>query len=327
MSDHTHLVQAADAREPTIAPAKLSNLDQIATVVSSVVSEGRAAGMRAVDARVWDGIDMRLLPDRGLDIGAAWFRGVPLSWISPIGETPPPAAEELTGSQWRDAWQGGLMTTCGLSNVGQASDGWGLHGTYTARSAAPVTVDRTEHAVVVSATIDDPPFRLQRTVATSLGRGLVRVEDRVTNTSGEASPAPMLYHVNIGIPMWDIGAEVETDASKVLPLEDYGVPVGRTWATPSEPMSDGSGKVYEHVGARWARLTNPRLGVALTVRSSLPRFWQWVDPSNGVYALGLEPANCSVRGRSTDIAAGEMPSLGALESRDSWLTIEAEILD
>ena len=48
-----------------IPAAKLANADQLATAVASVVGEGAAAGSRAVDVSVWDGIDLRLLPDRG----------------------------------------------------------------------------------------------------------------------------------------------------------------------------------------------------------------------------------------------------------------------
>ena len=59
----------------------------IATAVSSVVSDGRAAGCRAIDLRVEAGISLRLLPDRGLDAADAWFAGVPLDWRSPVGET------------------------------------------------------------------------------------------------------------------------------------------------------------------------------------------------------------------------------------------------
>ena len=101
-----------------IEPEKLSNTDQVATVVQSVVSDGPAAGQRAIDARAWNGIDVRLYPDRGLDIGPAWFLGTPLAWISRSGELPPPSPEELTERHWFDVWQGGLVTTCGLSNVG-----------------------------------------------------------------------------------------------------------------------------------------------------------------------------------------------------------------
>ncbi len=81
--------------------------------------------------------------------------------------------------------------------------------------------------------------------------------------------------------------------------------------------------MFEHVGATWARLTNRSVGIELTVRSSLPRLWQWVQPASGVYALGIEPANCSVLGRVADLEAGHMPFLDPGETRVSWLTIEA----
>ena len=51
----------------------------IARAISSVVTDGPAAGCRAIDLRVEGGIDLRLLPDRGLDASDAWFGGIPLT--------------------------------------------------------------------------------------------------------------------------------------------------------------------------------------------------------------------------------------------------------
>ena len=173
-----------------IPAAKLANADQVATAVISTVADGAAAGSRAVDIRVWNGIDVRLLPDRGLDIGAAWFRGIPLAWISPAGEQPPPRPEELVGNAWRDAWGGGLVTTCGLSNVGAASEGHGQHGTYTARAALDLQVERTTSEVTVTGTVVDAPFTLSRRIVTTVGQGLVRIDDRVVNDSEWTAAAP-----------------------------------------------------------------------------------------------------------------------------------------
>ena len=63
---------------------------------------------------------------------------------------------------------------------------------------------------------------------------------------------------------------------------------------PPTPAAGAPERVFEHVGASWARLTSPDLGLELTVRSSLPRMWQWVHPASGTNALAIEPANCSV---------------------------------
>jgi hypothetical protein len=303
-----------------ISAAKLPHPDQVSTAVESTGGNGA----RAVELRVWNGIDIRLLPDRGLDLGAAWFRGTPLAWISEKGEQGAALAEHLIdNTAWGDAWGGGLMTTCGLSNVGVASEGVGLHGTYTARHAESLELERSLTEATAAAVVVDPPFTVVRRVATRLGQGLVRVDDRVENTSEWTAAAPMLYHVNIGVPLWDDDAYLETDADEVVPRDDAAAAGLATWdeppaATPNEPE-----RVFEHVGASWARLTNPRLGIELTVRSSFPRLWQWVAPASGRYALAIEPANCSVLGREHDIAVGRMPFLDPGEVRESWLTVEA----
>ena len=309
-----------------IPAGKLANADQVATAVTSTVADGAAAGSRAVDVRVWSGIDVRLLPDRGLDIGAAWFRGIPLAWISPAGEQPPPRPEELVGNAWRDAWGGGLVTTCGLSNVGAASEGHGQHGTYTARAAADLQVERTTSEVTATGTVVDAPFTLSRRIVTAVGQGLVRIDDRVVNDSEWTAAAPLLYHVNLGAPLWDEDAYLETDAQEVVPRDE-------ACRCRARQVGRAAGRGRRSAGARlrarrrtWARLTSPRLGVELTLRSSLPRLWQWVDPASGTYALGIEPANCSVLGRAHDIATGGMPFLDPGEARTSWLTLAARLL-
>ena len=310
-----------------IDPGRLANLDQVASAVTSVVADGSATGARAVDIRVWGGIDVRLLPDRGLDVGAAWFRGTPLAWISQAGEQGAPDPATLVDEDaWGAAWGGGLVTTCGLSNVGRASDGHGLHGTYTARAATDVRVERSISDVTVTGTVEDPPFSLHRRVVTSCGPGVVRIDDRVVNSSEWTAAAPLLYHVNIGAPLWDGDAFLETDAQEVVPRDADAAAGLETWDVPPTPVAEAPERVFEHVGASWARLTSPRLGIELTVRSSLPRLWQWVHPASGTYALAVEPSNCSVLGRAHDIAAGQMPFLDPGEARSTWLSIEARVL-
>ena len=104
----------------------------------SVTSEGRA-----VDVRVEDGIDVRILPDRGFDIGDAWFRGRRIAWPSPLGER-----------RWRGdfarSFGGGLVVTCGLRNVGMPSEGHPQHGLFTSLPAADVRIERSAHGVVVA---------------------------------------------------------------------------------------------------------------------------------------------------------------------------------
>ena len=57
----------------------------------------------------------------------------------------------------------------------------------------------------------------------------------------------------------------------------------------------------------------------LDSRSARPRLWHWVAPDLGV--IGIEPANCSVRGRAFDASVGRLPVLQPGEVRETWLDI------
>jgi hypothetical protein len=290
-----------------IAGDRLGHLDQVAL----------ATERPAIDAHAFAGIGLRIHPRRGLDIGAAWFRGMPLAWIAAAGEG------GADSSDWRAAWGGGLLTTCGLDNVGAASEGVGLHGTYTFLPAREVGTERSRSQVVVRGTVDDPRgLRVRRTIRTVVGSGRVEVVDRTTNLADRPLEAPLLYHVNLGWPLWDDGARVETDATEVQPRDEDAAP--HDWsAAPPQPASLPE-RVWEHVGATRAIVGNDRLALRVTIESDLPRLWQWVDPAPRMYALAIEPANCSVLGRAYDRAEGRLPFLHPREERTTRIAITAE---
>lgn len=316
---------------------KVANLDQFATATLSNVMGGDADGCRALDLRVAGGIDLRILPDRGFDLGSAWFRGVPLAWISAAGERPP--LDPLAGMAWIEAFGGGLVTTCGLRNVGAPSEGQGLHGRYSHLLATDVQVNREleEGDVILTAqaTIDELEapsvhLRLERTVRTRTGSGLVELSDVTTNLGSDSEPAPILYHVNVGLPLFDEGARVEIDAEEVLPRDADAERGLASWMAPGPPVAGAAEMVFEHRvqsdPSGWGRaaVVNPSLGLELEMRwrqAELPRFHQWVHPRPGIYALGLEPANCSVLGRAANRAAGMLPILEPLEARTTELRI------
>lgn len=290
-----------------IAGDRLGHLDQIAL----------ATERPAIDLRVLGGIELRVHPARGLDVGAAWFRGAPLAWIGATGEGGADAAD------WRAAWGGGLVTTCGLDNVGAPSEGIGLHGTYTFLSARDVTTERSRAQAVVRGTVDDPRgLRVKRTIRTAVGSGRLELVDRTVNLADGPLEAPLLYHVNLGWPLWDAGARVETDASEVAPRDEDAAP--HDWsAAPAQPAALPE-RVWEHIGATRAVVVNEPLGLRATIESDLPRLWQWVDPAPGVYALGIEPANCSVLGRAHDRADGTLSFLAPGEERSTRIAIAAD---
>ena len=146
--------------------------------------------------------------------------------------------------------------------------------------------------------------------------------DRTTNLGGKPVEAPVLYHVNLGWPLWDSGARVGSDATDVRPRDEDAAP--HDWnAAPVEPVHLPE-CVWGYVGASRATVVNERLGLRVSVESDLPRLWQWVDPAPGVFALAIEPANCAVLGRAHDRAAGAVPFLepGAVRSTKIGIVVE-----
>lgn len=316
---------------------RLANLDAVVWAGESEIVSGAAAGTRAIDVRVWDGISLRIYPDRGLDFGQAWFRGVPLAWISRTGEAAP--LTDLTGMAWGAAFGGGLMTTCGLRNVGMPSEGHGLHGTFSHLAAADVAVDRfvddSEAGVVVTGTLDDstPPaaFRVERTIRTFAGVGRLELVDITTNLGGVSAEAPLLYHFNFGYPLWADPARLELLVAGTEARDpDSEVALG-SWRVPPT-VESAPERVLEHElapddAAAWARIVNPALGISLTLRwdrATLPRLNQWLDPNPGMAVLGVEPANCSTRGRAYDRAAGLLPVLAPGERRTTRVVVEVD---
>ena len=288
-----------------IAEERLGHLDQVAL----------ATDRPAIDVRVVGGPEIRVHPRRGLDVGAAWFRSVPLAWIGPAGEG------GTDGEDWRSSWGGGLVTTCGLDNVGAPSEGIGLHGTYTFLSASDVEVERSPTEVVVRGVVHDPRgLRVRREIRTTRGR--VELADHTANGADRPLEAPLLYHVNLGWPLWDAGARMESDGTDIRARDMDAEPHDPRTAPPA--AANLPERVWEHVGATRAAVVNDALGLRLEVAFDLPRLWQWVDPAPGVYALGLEPANCSVLGRGHDRAEGRLPFLASGEERSTRIVITVE---
>ena len=316
--------------DDALAAGVLPNLDAVAHVRQSETSHGRA-----IDIRVMDGIDLRLLPDRGLDIGAAWFAGKPLAWVSQVGETGPLLA--LDDMAWSTAFGGGLLTTCGLRNVGMPSEGHGLHGTFSHLPATDVAVVTSGEVVTVTGAILDEeapsPLRVERTITTSLGHGRVDVTDVTTNVGDFTVDTPLLYHLNFGYPLWHGAAVLDIAATETIPRERDSERSIDSWQRPP-PIEAGPERVLEHIvspvdGWGRVRLHNADVGLALTAQwciGELPRLHQWIDPNPGMAVLGIEPANCSTGGRKHDRAEGRLPAMEPGEIRRTGLMIEVEQL-
>jgi hypothetical protein len=189
-------------------------------------------------------------------------------------------------------------------------------------------------AVVVRGTMREagalgPCLETERTITTWTGIGRVRIEDRTVNRGGAPEAAPLLYHVNLGAPLWAPGASLTVAARQAtVPRDADAEAAAHAWFLAPEP-DETPERVFEHelaTGATTgsARVEQPALGLAVEVRwerAGLPRLHQWLNTAGGAYVLGLEPANCSVLGRAADREAGRLPVLEPGEERRTRLEI------
>jgi hypothetical protein len=314
--------------------------DDLIAVRHETIADGAGHGSRTITVQPAGGLTTRIHLDRGMDLGGAWYAGQPVAWRSAVGESGPGRADAGTG--WLDHWQGGLLTTCGLRNVGSPSEGHGQHGSFTDLRARDVAVARRwledgHAAVEVSGILDDASslgshLRVHRRITLQTGSGSVRVEDRTVNLGPEPEQAPMLYHVNLGFPFLDPDSEYRIPGVRRSTADGYDVPAEQ-WQRMGDSGVTGPDRIIEHELAEGAtgvaELTGPRLGLVAEVvwdRTTMPRLHTWQRVQRGSYVASVEPANCGLGGREADRAEGRGPILepGAERSTRVQITIRQD---
>lgn len=116
----------------------IGSVGQIGGIRDFTVNDGKSKGVRVIE--VDTGIlRFSVLPDRCMDIANTYYKGNAVSWISKTGIVSPQYYEK-EGKGWLRSFFGGLVTTCGLKNIGRPYGELGLHGRVTNTPAAKVGV-------------------------------------------------------------------------------------------------------------------------------------------------------------------------------------------
>lgn len=287
----------------------------------------RPGGERVLVVRTAGGLSLDVLPDRGLDLGSAWWAGVPMAWRSPNPVDPGP------GSDWESRFLGGLLATCGPDNIGAPREGSGQHGTHHLSHAHDVRWwrERVEEALVVHVTgtvahtsLAGPRIVVERHITLATDSPWVTVDDVVRNVGEQPAGAPLLYHVNLGAPLLAPGSELVVRAGSTITREP--LPPGRGALEIGEPGVAAVPVVAEHRdlaerdGRAEAVLEGTGAGVEVVVQwtvDTLPRLCTWAWPAVGAWVLGVEPTNAPLFGAERESAWAGAPVLAPGES---WRT-------
>lgn len=309
---------------------RIGLMDQIAGVRMVTLESGHARGSRAAIVQTGSGLEFTILIDRCLDLGSVTYNGAAIGWRSSVGDVAPQYFEP-EHIRWLRSFQGGLVATCGLSNVGAPQEGsevtgLGLHGRIGATPAQDVSVSQEwedgQYVMRVSgimreASVFGEKFALKRTITAWLGEARIALHDELTNEGFKPTPFQLLYHVNVGWPVVDAGARILAPSKKVTPRDGVAQTGIATWDQLTAPQHVYPEQVFYHDmkpgkdGMATVAIVNGecaepgQLGMYLRYSTAtLPRFAQWKMMGEQEYVVGLEPANCGVQGRAVDEAAG-----------------------
>ncbi len=315
-------------------------IDQVAGVRLVTLESGHARGSRAALVQTGSGLDFTILVDRCLDIGQVTYNGAALGWRAPVGDVAPQyfEAEHL---RWLRSFQGGLVATCGLANVGapQAGSevsGLGLHGRIGATPAQDLCIsqqwEKDQYVLRVSgvmreASVFGEKFALKRTITAWLGEARIALHDELTNEAFAPAPFQLLYHVNLGWPLLEAGGRILAPSRTVAPRDEVAKAGIASWDQITPPQHGYREQVFFHDmkpakdGTVTAAVVNGDfskpdcLGMSLTYSAAtLPRFAEWKMMGEQEYVVGLEPANCGVQGRAVDEAQGLLHTLAPGET-------------
>jgi hypothetical protein len=332
--------------------ARIGDPQQVAGARGSILTDGKADGVRAVEVATGSGFTFTVLPGRGMDIPFAAYKGKAIGFSSGTGITSPAYYDE-TGLEWRRSFSVGLLTTCGIANAGAPSvdqgKAFGLHGRVANAAAENLCIDQEwegdEFLIRLKGTMREAEamvenLSLTRTIETRLGAKTLRLHDTVRNRGFSAQPLMLLYHFNFGFPLLGPGARVVGPITKSVPRDDEarkGNGVEECLGFP-DPVLGYAEKVFFHTlagrtdGGTFISLINrdtgdgQPLGIAMRwSRKELPEFTEWKMPAKGFYVVGLEPGNVLPLGRGALRQQGALPMIEGQASYD--VTIDFEILD
>ena len=325
---------------------RMGDIRQVAQVEPYELVEGGERGVRAVRIHNAAGLELVVVPDRGMSLTHLSYEGVPLPFVSGIG-TLHPAFGEPEGAGWLRTWPGGFLTPCGLTQVGAAGvdeqEALGLHGRVAGIPAREVRWGGTwkednyylwVEGLVTQAAFFGENISLRRRIWTWLGEPRFWIEDVVENNALKPVPHMFLQHFNLGFPLVDAGSRLilpEHTTQARDPAAEPGLGHYREYELPQAGYQE---QVFYHdlvpdaAGQVEVKLVNPDFnqGRGLGVywryaRADYPVLVQWKMMGEGQYVAGIEPANCHVEGRGAERERGTLQVLQPLESRSYTIEV------
>lgn len=305
--------------------------------------EGRAKGVNVIEIKNGNGLVFSVLEDRSLDICNFEYKGIPFSYICKSGLSAPWYYEPI-GDGWLQTFNGGFLTTCGITQAGMSCNyngkELGLHGRISNTPAENVNritkvMKNNEYefsikGMVRESCMGNENLILEREIKSSTYNNNVIINDKFKNEGCSKEPFMVLYHLNIGYPI------VSEDSVLIAPIKNT-IPYNEVFPdskkaincfdTFGKPDNNGEIQVFMHELSKQGHVSiilfNKALNLGISIdydTCQLNYFTQARILRSTEYYCVIEPGTCYPVGRVQQEKKYGLEYINPGETREASLT-------
>jgi hypothetical protein len=312
------------------------NIEQLAGINRFTYTSGRRDGIRAFEVYNNTGLHYSVMESRCLDIYNFRYKGIHFPPISKPGMVAAQFAD-LHGVNYLRSICGGLLYTCGLSNVGVPFKDEGIDDIFHGRirlipaenCGSYAGLEKDDYVLRVYGEMRDASLFyenlvLKREIVTSINSKTCTINDILENRGTGEQEYMFMYHLNTGYPVLDEGGKLFIPSAGVKPMSGTAGPLAGQWDRISAPLDNIADDLFVHSlyhdpeGMVHVGLYNEKLklGIAYSFDYSAMEYiveWRCFKPAD--YILGIFPSNNHCAGRGYERENGTIKKIKPLEQK------------
>lgn len=314
----------------------VGDISQVFSAKEYRMSGGMKDNMRACDVNNGSGLLFTVLPERCMDLANLSYQGVNFSFITKRTQAHPAYFEGNDG--WVKLFQGGMLTTCGLRQVGSpcevGGEHFGMHGTASTLPAERFSADVDDQTITLKGDMHDAYLYahnlvLTRQIKAKYQENTVYITDTLENRGHTPQGIMMLYHFNIGYPLLSEHTRFYTNAAYMRAYDATSEKYAQQRQEFHKPGEEEENQAFYYLADSQKECVafayNHMLDMGLAIKSNpveLPNLVNWKSQIPGDYAMGIEPCNCWIEGRKNQMEKYGLKILAPLSIMSHSLKLE-----
>lgn len=314
----------------------IGDADQLMSLREAVLTDGFQKGVQVIEVANGGNLSVTVLPGRCMDLYQVRYKGKNMNYIAPCGIVAP-EYYDAQGMRWLRSFFVGMLTTCGLQNLGKPAekDGeeLGLHGRIANTPAENVKYERgvkgekpviTLEGTMREARIFGENLTLHRKLEFEYEKDSILMTDTITNHGFGNRQFVYALHLNYGYPLLEEGTKIILDSLETVPREAHAAKYADTWRQVEAPQYPYPERCYFHKvqkdqnGMAEYTIFNEKRNIGVNIQydgNNLPFFCQWKMLGKGEYVMGMEPMNTFMDGPKAGQEGCSAPILKPGESK------------